>query len=241
VYAIAQKLVFAVERLVYPVSAGFFGHFSGLAAQNDADALRRSFLVGIRAALFVAAPLAIALGLLAGPIVDAWVGPAYHHAAPVLELLLAYTVVVAFSKPAQLILQGTEHAARAAVVFCGEAVANIVLSVVLGLHWGIVGVAAASLIAGVVFRLGVLVPSACRVAGQTPFSLVVVPTVHLLPAAAAVATALALDHGGLAHGPWVVLATAAVLGVYVVGLSVTGVSGVERRRVLASLRALRHG
>jgi O-antigen/teichoic acid export membrane protein len=237
IYGVAQKLVSALERLVSPIAVTFFPHSSELAAARDRQGLRTGLLTGSRGTLIVAAPLSLTLAVFARPIVDAWVGPGFGRTVGVLDLLLAYAVIAAFTRPAYLMLQGSGHARTAALLLGAEALLNIGLSVALGLAYGILGVAAATVVAGAAVRIALLVPRACRaldVRLRELLAAAVVP--HVVPAAIAAALGLLLRSTALGHGPALAVAVPLVLCVYGAGLAVTALDARERRTVASTLR-----
>ncbi len=75
VYAVGQLLFVAAERFIRPITTGIFPLSAELAGRHDAEGLRVAVITGTRVSLAVAGPLCLAGILLAGPLVDAWIGP----------------------------------------------------------------------------------------------------------------------------------------------------------------------
>jgi O-antigen/teichoic acid export membrane protein len=236
IYAVGQKIPLAVNQLLGPTTKLFYPHSAELAARRETGALRSAFLVGNRLSLALALPLCLTFALLATPVLDAWVGPDFVDAAPVVALLLGGIAVWSVTRIGLLMLQGMGEAKTPALIHLGEAVLNVVLSVALGLAFGMTGVALATLIAAVVANLGVLVPFLCR-RFDVPAGTWIATAVRAHAAPLAIAGAIgavllqSAPEGLLAVGASVV----AVLGGYLLAFAVTGVSRDELRRLRGAL------
>ena len=214
----------------------FYPHSADLAARQETCALRSAFVLGNRLSLALALPLCLAFGLLATPVLDAWVGEDFLDAAPVVALLLGAIAVWSVTRIGLLMLQGMGEAKTPALIHLAEAVINVVLSVVLGLAFGLTGVALATLIAAVVANLGALAPFLCRRFG-VPLGgwALAAARAHvppLLVAGAVGVLALSADPEGLVE---VTVAVTVVLAAYVLAFAVSGVSRDELRRLRAAI------
>jgi putative peptidoglycan lipid II flippase len=221
-----------------PLTRTFFPYSSELAARQPARELGGSLYAGTRITLLVAGPLCLALGVLATPALRAWVGDGFDDAALVVVFLAAATAVKALTQVGIQMLLGTGNARAPALLTGGEAVLNLILSVVLARAMGIEGVALATLIAAVVVHLGLILPFACRQFGLRVASfLALLARSHLPAAAAALAVALALERAGPSGIVAVSAAGAAVAAAYVAVFALAGLDAVERRRLLAPVAA----
>ncbi|MGH2943014.1 MAG: lipopolysaccharide biosynthesis protein [Solirubrobacteraceae bacterium] len=233
VYAVGQRLTLALEQLVEPLTKSFFPHSSSLSAGEDHEGLRRSLIVGTRLSLAIAAPIALALGFLAGPLLDLWLGAdsGFGDAAVVVVLLAAAVTIGALTRTGLLMLQGVGKVRAPALLMAAEAVLNLSLSVVLAQSIGLEGVALGTLIAVVVANLGFFYPYMCREFGVPIGELSATLARAHAPALVAGGSTgwgiAALDPSGL-----VVLAAAfAIAAVYVAVFWVTGLRPDERRRL----------
>ena len=238
VYAVGQRLTLALEQLIEPLTKSFFPHSSSLSAGEDHEGLRRSLVVGTRLSLAIAAPIALALGFLAGPLLDLWLGASsdFGDAATVVVLLAAAVTVGALTRTGLLMLQGIGQVRVPAFIVAGEAVLNLVLSVVLAREMGLDGVALGTLIAVVVVNLGVLYPYMCRQFGVPIRELSATLARAHLPALAVAglvgAGLAALDPAGI-----VVLVAALAIGAsYGAVFWFTGLTADERRRARGLVR-----
>ncbi|MDX6691661.1 MAG: hypothetical protein QOG15_3118 [Solirubrobacteraceae bacterium] len=231
IYAVGQRLTLALEQLIEPLTKSFFPHSSTLTATEDRDGLRRSLMLGTRLSLAIAAPIALALACLAGPLLHLWLGAGFEDAAPVVVLLSAAVTVAALTRTGLLMLQGAGHVRAPALITSGEALLNLVLSVILAQSMGLKGVALGTLIAAVVANLGCFYPYMCRQFGlpirTLTASLVRAHAPALALAGGAGAAIVSADPGGV-----VVLAGAiAIAATYVGAFWFTGVSPEERHQI----------
>lgn len=231
VYAVAQKLSLLAERSIWPATVTFFPESALLAAADDRDRLRATVITGTRIALGLAGPMCLTLGLLAGPAIDAWVGPSFSAAASIVIFLAGATAVKSITRTGLLALQGMGDARFPALVLTGEGILNLALSVGLGVAMGLEGVALGTLVAAVVAELSVTLPAIGRKIG-IPLRTFVVSCAapHLVPGAGAAVTGMVLRpyaNGVLSVG-LIAVVTAAV---YAVILAFTGLDREERGRV----------
>jgi O-antigen/teichoic acid export membrane protein len=237
VYAVGQKLAFLAEQVIRPIVTTFFPHSSVLAARRDSAALRSTILTGTRVALAAAGPLAIALGLLAEPTLEVWVGPGFADAAVVVMFLAAAAAVSALARTGFLMLQGVGIARIPAAISGLEAALNLSLSVVLGQLMGLRGVALATLIAASVAQLGLLLPYVFRSFGLSPASFLgPILRAHVPAAAVALAVGWTITLAGPSGFVEVIAAGSAIVLAYLAALAVTGLSRDERRGALIALR-----
>lgn len=230
VYAVGQRLTLALEQLIEPLTKSFFPHSSTLSAGEDHAGLRRSLLVGTRVSLAIAAPIALALAFLAGPLIDLWLGASsdFGEAATVVVLLAAAVTIGALTRTGLLMLQGIGQVRVPAMIVASEAVLNLVLSVILAHEMGIDGVALGTLIAVVVANVGILYPYMCRAFGVSIGELSLTLARAHLPALV-VASLVGGAFAALELTGLVVLAAAPAIGlVYVAVFSFTGLTGEER-------------
>lgn len=234
VYSVAQKLSLALEQLIAATTKAFFPHASELAAREDLKGLRESLLTGTRASLLVATPLALTLCLLAGPIVDAWVGSGFEDAAPVIVYLACAAIIVALTRTGLLMIQGVGTPRTTGLIYGGEALLNVTLSVGLGFAIGIEGVALGTLIAGALGAI-VFVPYLCgRFGLRLHEFLGPLLRAHLPGAAAALGLGLLMTRGPL-DGVALAATAATMVAGYLLVFVATGLDGDERRRLRALL------
>jgi O-antigen/teichoic acid export membrane protein len=231
VYAVGQRLTLALEQLIEPLTKSFFPHSSSLSAAEDREGRRRSLMLGTRLSLAIAAPIALAMAFLAHPLLRLWLGSGFDDAAEVVVLLSASVTTTALTRTGLLMLQGVGDVRIPALITSGEAMLNLVLSVILAHAMGLKGVALGTLIAVLVANVGCFYPYMCRQFGLPIGTLSISLARAHVPAlvlAGAVGWAISsADPTGV-----VVLAGAfAIAAVYVGVFSFTGLAPDERRHV----------
>ena len=237
VYAVGAKLPILIGQLVAQASRVFFPHASDLAARRDARGLQDALVTGTRLLLAIGVPLAVVLSVLAGPILETWVGEGFSDGATVAVLLSAGMVISALNQTGLQMLQGMGKARVPALVYAGEAVLNLILSVVLAHLIGISGVALGTLLAALVASLIAFFPYMCRQfdlpIGSFVTSLLVA---HVPPAAAALAVGWLVIRADISGVLEIAAAAAAMFAVYFPIYAMTALDGHERREIANRLR-----
>jgi O-antigen/teichoic acid export membrane protein len=107
---------------------------------GDIDRLRKIFVAGNRACAFITFPICAILVVLGKSVIEAWVGARYvAQSYPVLLLmLLPSTLMMAQGASTRVLFGMAQHKVLSIVTFV-EGVLNILLSVILVRHYGIVG------------------------------------------------------------------------------------------------------
>jgi O-antigen/teichoic acid export membrane protein len=167
IYAVAQRLGQLPLRVVQPRSALLFTRAGQLAARDNRSGLREATDEVVRYALSLSVPAAIAIGFLAGPAVEAWVGPLYREAAPVIGLLVIAAVVESWAQPIKMAINGSGRPRLTAAIFGTEAVIHVALGIVLSARYGALGMAEAALIGVVVMEGMLMVPLGYRLLGDS--------------------------------------------------------------------------
>jgi O-antigen/teichoic acid export membrane protein len=162
IWAVAQRLITAVQDLTSQVSGSLFPIIVDFATLGDGERLRHVFVQGTRITLAMVLPMAVGLVMLAEPLVQAWVGPSFQASVPLIyALALAVTMRVGTST-ASMLLKGAGRHRLVAVVNLTMAITNLILSVVLVRWFGLMGVAVGTLIPIALGAGLVIFPAACR-------------------------------------------------------------------------------
>jgi O-antigen/teichoic acid export membrane protein len=230
-------LALLADRSVSPVSAMFFPHGADLAAREDHSGLREALTAGTRISLAVAGPLTLTLGILAVPGIHVWVGSEFAGAARVVVYLAAAAAIKALTRTGIQMLHGMGDAKIPAILFSGEAVLNLTLSVILGRRMGLVGVAIGTLIAAAAIELFVLLPYMTRRIGVSLGGFLrhaVLP--HLPAVVLASAAGWLITRADLTRLPGLAGAAVVIVAVYGITFWFSGLRPSERARVLSRLR-----
>jgi O-antigen/teichoic acid export membrane protein len=157
------EVVSSLSQVFLPLS----GHSN---AHGDMNQLRKLFVAGNRACALIVFPISATLIILGKSIITAWVGPRYVTASyPVMIcLLIPYTLVMAQDVSGRILYGMARHKSLALVTGM-EAIANLVLSIVLIRPFGIMGDA-----------LGTAIPLSCTALFFIPRHLCRVLNIRLL-------------------------------------------------------------
>jgi O-antigen/teichoic acid export membrane protein len=149
-FSIGARLVEYAGYAVKSMSQIFTPMSSQFHAAGDLDRLRRTFAAGNRACAFIIFPVCTTLVILGKSIIESWVGIRYVSSYSILVLLIVpRTLYLAQSTSIRMLLGMGRHRVLASVLLL-EGSLNLLLSLLLVRHFGIVGVA-----------LGTAIPLAC--------------------------------------------------------------------------------
>jgi O-antigen/teichoic acid export membrane protein len=213
IWTVPQRLAEILQRLTNQVN-GVLLPVVVDSDQGGRDArLRAIFIQGTRVSLVAVLPLATAVGLLASPLIHAWVGPNFVESIAVTQILTIVVAVRVGNATATTVLKGAGRHRLLALSNAGAAVANLALSLLLIRPYGLVGQAVGTLIPVVTVAVVVLWPAACRRVGLSltqAFHAAVWPT--LWPLAVMAAVVLAFRSSMTPH-LWSVAAVSAAGGI----------------------------
>jgi len=165
-YALALR----VGQLVLLLTSQFTKVLMPLAAdinaRDDRARLRNVLVASTRIALAIGAGVGVTAIVLGGAILAAWVGDRYSRYSTIVTIIAAGGIVSAASLAAANILLAIGRQRVLATLSLANGLANLLLSIVLVLSYGIVGAAIGTLAAESAFAL-VLLPYTARVVGVT--------------------------------------------------------------------------
>jgi O-antigen/teichoic acid export membrane protein len=140
VYTIAYNLmVLPAARIALPVQTVFYAAFARL--QDDTARLGRAWLRGTQLVAAINVPAFLGLAIIAPDFVPVVLGPRWDAAVPVLQFLCLAGIAHSFQTLDWSVIQAVGRPGRVLRFMTFSAVITVV-AFVLGLHWGIVGVAA---------------------------------------------------------------------------------------------------
>jgi O-antigen/teichoic acid export membrane protein len=202
------------------------------------DRLRAMMIDGTRIALTLVFGITVCLMTFASPLIARWMGPEFEASVLPLQVLAVTGIVLVGQGPLGNILLGTGRHRLVAFVALGEALVNLVLSVLLVGRYGILGVAIGTAVPVILANLFILLPAACRQV-QLPVR-DFVRTVAVAPAVCGVIAAIAgvaLRSAFPPHSiPGIVLEGAVVGVSYLIAVWLFGFDTAVRTRYLAYSR-----
>ena len=233
VYTIAYNVMFlGADRVAVPVQTVFYSAFARL--QHDPIRLGRAWLRGTQLVSAINVPAFLGLAIVAPDFVPVVLGSRWDSAVPVLQWLCLAGVAHSFQTLDWSVIQAVGLPGRVLRFMTFSAVITVV-AFVLGLHWGIVGVAAlfavSRTIAMVVFTwltcrtIAMPVREFVRSAGW-------VGALSLPMAVAVYIARVALVHGGVPAGPRLAVLVLLGIGVYL------GTVAWRAPELVAEIRAL---
>ena len=149
-------------QIVVPLVVVFLPLAAEMSMKRSGQMLPELLVSGSKAVLAVALPLGVILALGARTVVEAWIGPDFDDAIPLVRLLSIHAVLTALSLPAESLLTGTGRIRALAGILSLRGALGLGLGLLWIGRWGAVGLATASVVAAAVTILGLLIPAACR-------------------------------------------------------------------------------
>ncbi|MGE0823689.1 MAG: MATE family efflux transporter [Candidatus Binatia bacterium] len=153
-YAIGGGLIEYLMRLVSSLTMTFTPLASSLDAREGNGALRELLICGTRAALFVALPVQAGLFVCGETFIGLWMGAAYAKtSSEILRILLIAQLFIVANMTSAGIVFGVNKHRPWALMMAVEAIANIILSIILVRWIGLHGVAWGTVIPSLVTQL----------------------------------------------------------------------------------------
>ncbi len=150
-FTIGSRLVDYSSEVVSSLAQLFIPMSSQSQAKGDLDGLRKILVVGNRACAFIIFPITAVLTLLGKSVIEAWMGVKYvAQSYPVLLVLLYPTTLMLAQSASGRTLWGIAKHRTWAFVVLAEGISNLILSIILVRHYGILGDA-----------IGTAIPLAC--------------------------------------------------------------------------------
>jgi O-antigen/teichoic acid export membrane protein len=242
-YSLGRKLASIPRLIAEQFASVLLPIASELHALQDRARLQRLYLSGVRVSLAIAVPPTVALGLLAVPVLRAWVGPGFESAAPVLVLLAIASLVDLSLWPAGFVLQGIARHRALGPISLATGAANLVLSLVLAGPFGIVGVAVGTLLPAIVEAGLLLTPYTLRVLGIGPRRFVADAVAPAVLPAVPMAAAILLSREVIAPDSLAALAAIVAIGAAAYGVTylIPAATAPERATIREAIGAIRAG
>jgi O-antigen/teichoic acid export membrane protein len=162
VWTVGQRVAEVTQRLTNQLNDVLFPTVVDNSAAARIERLRAIFVQGTRLSLGTVIPIGGVTMLMAGPLVQAWVGSEFSGSVPVLRLLSAAVIVRVGNATAGTVLKGAGEHRLVAFTNVGAAVVNLALSIALVTRLGLPGVAIGTLIPIWMASTLVLFPAGCR-------------------------------------------------------------------------------
>jgi O-antigen/teichoic acid export membrane protein len=200
-FSIGDRLLDYASEVVSSLAQIFVPMSSQSDAKGDLNALRKMFMLGNRACALIIFPISLILLILGKSVIEAWVGAKYVTTSyPVMVVLcIPLTLMLAQGASPRILFGMAKHRTLSWVVAI-EALANVILSIILVQRFGIIGDALGTSIPLTVTALYFFPRHLCRVLGVRIITFV--QEAYLLPLALCaplVALLFGLRHWFIAH------------------------------------------
>jgi O-antigen/teichoic acid export membrane protein len=161
-FMLGARLVETAKEIFRVISGPFLPAISSLEATNNRQAIDRLFLTGTRSLVWLAVPFQVGFLVLGRDFLNLWMGSDY--VGPSFPVLVALSATIAFGVGqlvAAKVIYGMGNLRFFSVVVVTEAVANLVLSILLVKRFGILGVALGTVLPNIISSVIVCL-SVCR-------------------------------------------------------------------------------
>jgi O-antigen/teichoic acid export membrane protein len=162
IWAVADRIISGVQRLTNQVNGVLFPFVVDSDTTNKNERLRRLLLEGTRLSLATVVPIAMALIILAHPLVRAWVGQKMSASAPLIQILAIVVAMRVGNATGTTLLKGAGRVRYLAVANIATGIVNLLMSALLVRSFGLAGVAFGTLVPVAFSTMFVLFPAACR-------------------------------------------------------------------------------
>jgi O-antigen/teichoic acid export membrane protein len=162
VWTVGQRVAEVTQRLTNQLNDVLFPTVVDNSAAARTNRLQAIFIQGTRLSLGTVIPLGGATMLMAGPLVQAWVGSQFSASVLVLRLLSLAVIIRVGNATAGTVLKGAGGHRLVAFTNVGAALVNIAISIALVRPFGLAGVAIGTVIPVCLASTLVLFPAGCR-------------------------------------------------------------------------------
>lgn len=153
-YSIGNTLCRYTQQVIGAMTATFTPAASTYEAAGDTSRLRALYYNGTRATMALALPIVMTLIIRGGSFIGVWMGPQYVRRSGTVLAILATSLLFSLQNlTAGAVAFGVEKHKTVAMWAIGEGIANLALSIVLAIKFGIYGVAIGTLVPSLVTNL----------------------------------------------------------------------------------------
>jgi O-antigen/teichoic acid export membrane protein len=166
-YAIAGTLIEYLRKLVVVTAQVLMPMVAHYSALEDQERINKTVVDGSKLTLFISFPVALVFIVLGGEFIALWMGEEFREQSGLVLMILAVSQI--FSAPHQTlssVLYGLDKHKMLAFFRIGEALSNLILSIVLLHLYGITGVAFGTAIPHIILTAIILPIYTTRVIGM---------------------------------------------------------------------------
>lgn len=161
-YYIALRLTQFINMPIAQIGKVFMPRAGELHANEDHSALQKLVLNGVSLSFLLITGFFIGVCFFGKSLIATWVGPGYPESHLILMILLGARIIALPTTTLRSVLYGMGDVKIPSLIYMGEAVANLVLSLILIQFLGLIGVALGTAIPILVAELGIILPYALK-------------------------------------------------------------------------------
>ncbi len=181
-YFIASRLSDFLSRPVKAVGMVLMPRAGELHATDRRRSLQTLVSKGVGFSFLLMTGFFVGAGFFGPMLIRAWVGPGYEQSHLLLMILLGARIVATPMEVVRAVLFGSGRVRVPALLYSAEAVANLLLTLLLIRPFGLAGVAWGTALPLLVVELGALLPYAFRQLGYEPSRLIQEAVAPQMPA-----------------------------------------------------------
>jgi len=150
-YSVSASMIVLITGLLYAVINVILPHAATLHAREQAGEMGRLLITATRMSVLLLMLTGMPMLIYARPILHLWIGQRYAASgAPILAVLIVANIIRLIGAPYSVVLIAAGQQNYIKVSPLSEGISNFLASVVLGLHYGAIGVALGTLVGSVV-------------------------------------------------------------------------------------------
>jgi O-antigen/teichoic acid export membrane protein len=151
VFFVASRLASYLRMLVSDMVGVMTPTAADFDARSDRAGVNALLVAGTKYTLLISLPAAAILFVLGDRFIELWMGPGYRQSATILAILTAGVLINLIEMPVDTVLRGVGKHRIVARFTVLQGVANLILSLLLVVPFGLVGVALGTAIPMIVF------------------------------------------------------------------------------------------
>ena len=159
---VATQLASYFSRITVQALSVMFPVFTGYAAEKNYKALSESFISASRIAVIVSIIMAGGILIFSDTFISLWLGEDYSNTYTILIVMLIAALVESIHVPSANIIYALSQHKYYAYLGLIEAICNVILSLILVQHYGLMGVALGTAIPTVILRFSFLPYFSCK-------------------------------------------------------------------------------
>ncbi|WP_298867071.1 oligosaccharide flippase family protein [uncultured Gimesia sp.] len=161
-YYIALRLTQFINMPIAQIGKVFMPRAGELHANDDHGALQKLVLNGVSLSFLLVTGFFIGVCFFGTTLITTWIGPGYPQSHLILMVLLGARIVALPVSIFRSVLYGMGNVKVPSLIYMGEAIANLILSLILIQWLGLIGVALGTAIPILIAELCIILPYAMK-------------------------------------------------------------------------------